>query len=371
MLKQVFERGVGLSTHSDSELITQSLCLIPPDGEVNGPDWPARIRHLMQLAPLSYSLVIMLKDKIYAVRDPYGNRPLCLGKILYPENYMKAQNDNSKEKGWVVASESCAFLTLNRYVREIQPGEIIELSNKGIKTIDIISTPKGKRNAFCIFEYVYFARPNSIFEGQEVYTVRAHCGAQLAIENPVEADVVGSVPESGNAAAFGYSKQSGIQLGELLTKNSYVGRTFIQPTNRLRQLNVALKFSPISANVNGKRVILIDDSIVRGNTIGPIIRLLRKAGAKEVHIRVASPPLRFPCYMGINIPTKKELIANVLDSKKLAKEVGADSLEYLSVEGLVTAVQKDIDKQKYGNFGHCTACLTGNYPGGIPDDLDW
>lgn len=198
---QVLMRGVGLSTHSDSELITQALCLIPPDGEVNGPDWPARIRHLMQLAPLSYSLVIMLKDRIYAVRDPYGNRPLCLGKIV--------SNANSEEvtEGWAVSSESCAFITVTRYVREVLPGEILELTRKGVRTMDVVQTPEGKNLAFCIFEYVYFARPNSIFEGQEVYTVRNLCGAQLAIEHPVEADMVGSVPESGNSAAFGYSRQ--------------------------------------------------------------------------------------------------------------------------------------------------------------------
>lgn len=196
------------------------------------------------------------------------------------------------------------------------------MTRSGVRTVDVVPRPNDDPRAFCIFEYVYFARPNSMFEGQEVYTVRTECGRQLALEHPVQADYVGSVPESGNAAAFGYSKQSEIPLAELLTKNTYVGRSFIQPTTRLRQLNVALKFSPILTNIKEKRVILIDDSIVRGNTIGPIIRLLRRAGAKEVHVRVASPPLRFPCYMGINIPTREELIANVLTSKELAAKVG-------------------------------------------------
>ncbi|KAH1017062.1 amidophosphoribosyltransferase isoform X1 [Dendroctonus ponderosae] len=378
--KQVLDRGVGLSTHSDSELITQALCLIPPDGEVNGPDWPARIRHLMQLAPLSYSLVVMLKDRIYAVRDPYGNRPLCLGKILASTHEMvngftedivnKIVDAEKPADGWVVASESCAFMKITRYMREIKPGEIVELTRSGPKTIDIIPTPAGKAMAFCIFEYVYFARPTSIFEGQEVYNARVHCGRQLALEHPVEADIVGSVPESGNAAAHGYSLQSNIPQGELLAKNTYVGRTFIQPSNRLRQMNVALKFSPILTNVKGKRIILIDDSIVRGNTVGPIIKLLRKSGAKEVHIRIASPPLKFPCYMGINIPTREELIANAKDFEDIALKVGADSLHYLSVEGLVRAVQKDI-KVQGRKIGHCTACLTGEYPGGVPDNLDW
>ena len=222
----------------------------------------------------------------------------------------------------MVSSESCAFLTITTYIREIYPGEILEITRDGVKTIDVVTRPKGIPRAFCIFEYVYFARPNSIFEGQEVYKVRMQSGKQLALEHPVEADFIGSVPESGNASAYGYSLQSNIQLVELLTKNSYVGRTFIQPNNKLRQLNVALKFSPIVENVAGKRIILIDDSIVRGNTIGPIIKLLRKAGAKEVHIRVASPPLRYPCYMGINIPTRGELIANTHKFEDLSVQVG-------------------------------------------------
>ncbi|KAK9886230.1 hypothetical protein WA026_015749 [Henosepilachna vigintioctopunctata] len=376
--KMVLDRGVGLSTHSDSELITQALCLIPPDGEVNGPDWVARIRHFMHLAPLSYALVVMLKDRIYAARDPYGNRPLCLGKILthnseeingHPTLNGYCNDDDSEvSDGWVVSSESCAFLSHTRYVREVYPGEIVEMTQNGIKTMDIVPLPVGKPQAFCIFEYVYFAKPNSIFEGQEVYEVRLECGRQLAKEWSIEADVVGSVPESGNAAAHGYSQQSKIPFGELLAKNNYVGRTFIQPCNKMRQVNVSLKFSPIASNVRGKRIILIDDSVVRGNTMGPIIKLLKRAGATEVHVRVASPPIKYPCYMGINIPTKGELIANRLELDEIAKKVGADSLKYLSVEGLLKAAQKNnTNKRK----GHCTACLTGDYPGGLPEELKW
>lgn len=191
---------MGLSTDSDSELITQALCLIPPEGEVDGPNWPARIKHLMQLSPLSYSIVIMLQDRIYAVRDTYGNRPLCIGKI-------QSETDDNNTEGWLVASESCAFLTLAHYVREVLPGEIIEMTRDGIRTIEIVSRPNLDPPAFCIFEYIYFARANTIFEGQEVYTVRVKCGKRLALEKPVNADFVGAVPESGNAAAFGYSQQ--------------------------------------------------------------------------------------------------------------------------------------------------------------------
>lgn len=375
--RMVLGRGVGLSTHSDSELITQALCLNPPEGESDGPDWPARINHLMRLAPLSYSLVIMLKDKIYAVRDPYGNRPLCLGKILplgssFLMNGCAKNGVDDRAEGWVVSSESCGFLSIGaRYVREVLPGEIVEMSSHGIRTVDVVERPAGNHQAFCIFEYVYFARADSMFEGQMVYSARMQCGRMLARESAVDADIVSSVPESGTAAAHGYARQSGIPFMEVLCKNRYVGRTFIQPSTRLRQLGVAKKFGALSENVKGKRIVLIDDSIVRGNTIGPIIKLLRDAGAAEVHIRIASPPLKYPCYMGINIPTREELIANKMDSFKLAEHVGADSLEYLSVEGLVSAIHYNMRTPPDGVGGHCTACLTGDYPGGLPDDVDW
>ncbi|RZF48423.1 hypothetical protein LSTR_LSTR011376 [Laodelphax striatellus] len=330
----VLSRGVGLSTRSDSELITQALCLTPPGAERDGePDWPARIKNLMKLAPLSYSLVLMEKDRVFGVRDPYGNRPLCLGKIVPINN--------------------------------VYPGEIVEISKTGIKTITIVERPHDDPQAFCIFEYVYFARSDSIFEGQMVYSARLQCGRQLARETLVDADIVSSVPESGTAAAHGFSRESGIPFAEVLCKNRYVGRTFIQPSTRLRQLGVAKKFGALSENLKDKKVILIDDSIVRGNTIGPIIKLLRDAGAKEVHVRIASPPLQYPCYMGINIPTKDELIANHLDPIKLAKHTGADTLAYLSVEGLKLAVRENIDNKEHKSVGHCTACLTGQYPAAL------
>nr|CAD7568136.1 unnamed protein product [Timema californicum] len=365
--KMVLGRGVGLSTHSDSELITQALCLNPPDGEVDGPDWPARIKHLMHLAPLSYSLVIMQKDRIYGVRDPYGNRPLCIGKIVPIKIAGVGDSLQESPEGWVISSESCGFLSIGaRYLREVRPGEIVEMTREGIKTISIVERPNAKPQAFCIFEYVYFARSDSIFEGQMVYSVRMQCGRVLAKESWVDADIVSSVPESGTAAAHGFSRESQIPFAEVLCKNRYVGRTFIQPSTRLRQLGVAKKFGALSENVKGKKLVLIDDSIVRGNTIGPIIKLLRDAGAKEVHVRVASPPLLYPCYMGINIPTREELIANKLDPRMLARHVGADSLAYLSVDGLVQAVKHGIEDRS-SKVGHCTACLTGKYP----EKLEW
>ncbi|CAH1267498.1 PPAT [Branchiostoma lanceolatum] len=371
--QKVMKRGIGLSTGSDSEVITQLLCSIPSDGEPDGPDWQARIRNVMNETLMSYSLVIMTGDCLYAVRDPYGNRPLCIGRLMSGVSFnspVKNGYDSVSEdiEGWVVSSESCSFQSLGAvYQREVQPGEIVRVTKDGIESICVVSRPNQDPPAFCIFEYVYFARADSIMEGQMVYSVRMRCGRQLAKEAPVEADLVSTVPESATPAAMGYAQQSGIPYVEVLNKNRYVGRTFIQPNNRLRQLGVAKKFGALAENFKGKRIVLIDDSIVRGNTIGPIVRLLFNAGAKEVHIRVASPPVKNPCYMGINIPTKEELIANRLEATKLAECLGATSLVYLTVDGLTLAVREGIENSKDNGVGHCTACLTGKYP----VNLEW
>ncbi|KAH8025707.1 hypothetical protein HPB51_010791 [Rhipicephalus microplus] len=363
---QILNKGVGLTTGSDSELIMQILSQPPPTGEEeDGPDWPARIRHLMSLTPTAYSLIMMYDDTIYAVRDPFGNRPLSIGVLVPPSGIKDKTNPQFEYEGWVVSSESCAFKSVSGVLyREVLPGEIVEITKHGPKSVCIVPRPYTAPPAFCIFEYVYFARPDSIFEGQMVYTVRRECGKQLAREAAVEADIVSTVPESATPAALGFSEITKIPYAEVLCKNRYVGRTFIQPSTRLRQLGVAKKFGPLSDNFNGKRIILIDDSIVRGTTVGSIIKLLKEAGAKEVHIRIASPPLHYPCYMGINIPTKEELIANTLDAKQLAETLGAASLVYLSVEGLTTAVQRGVQRPNGGSkeVGHCTACLTGQYP---------
>ncbi|XP_076794816.1 amidophosphoribosyltransferase isoform X3 [Arvicanthis niloticus] len=400
--KKLLRHGIGLSTSSDSEMITQLLAYTPPQEQDDTPDWVARIKNLMKEAPTAYSLVIMHRDVIYAVRDPYGNRPLCIGRLmpvsdikgngslcirrLMPVSDIK-EKKSSETDGWVVSSESCSFLSIGaRYCHEVRPGEIVEISRHGVRTLDIIPRPNGDPVSFCIFEYVYFARPDSMFEDQMVYTVRYRCGQQLAIEAPVEADLVSTVPESATPAALGYATKCGLPYVEVLCKNRYVGRTFIQPNMRLRQLGVAKKFGVLSDNFKGKRIVLVDDSIVRGNTISPIIKLLKESGAKEVHIRVASPPIKYPCFMGINIPTKEELIANKPEFECLAEYLGANSVVYLSVEGLVSSVQQeikfkkqkvkkhDISIQENGNgleyfekTGHCTACLTGQYP----VDLEW
>ncbi|XP_070552675.1 amidophosphoribosyltransferase-like [Ptychodera flava] len=366
--KKVLKHGVGLSTGSDSELITQLLAFSPPEGEPDGPNWPARIRQLMMETRTAYSLIIMYEDSIYAVRDPFGNRPLCIGKLLSPTGFAETKANENDIEGWLVSSESCVFQSMGaKYHREVMPGEIVQISKTGIKTHCVIPRPKNNPPAFCIFEYVYFLRPDTIAEGQMVYSVRKRCGRQLAKEAPVDADLVSTVPESATPAAMGFAEESGLPYVEVLCKNRYVGRTFIQPNTRLRQLGVAKKFGALSENFKGKRIVLIDDSIVRGNTIGPIIKLLKDAGAKEVHVRLASPPIKYPCYMGINIPTKEELIANRLAADQLAEYLGATSVVYLTVDGLVSAVREGIAEKDTTKVGHCTACLTGNYP----VELEW
>ncbi|XP_031556957.1 amidophosphoribosyltransferase-like isoform X2 [Actinia tenebrosa] len=298
---KLLRQGMGLSTSSDSEVITQLLTARPPCGEPEGPDWVARIKYLTNQTQCSYSLVIMTKDCVYAVRDPYGNRPLCIGMLKRTCSSYSPQlkrfnslsdvqsrlHSQDEVLSWIASSESCSFPSIGAVLMyEVNPGEIVQLTPKGPKSLGII--PPAKTDdlpAFCIFEYVYFARADSMFEGQMVYSARQRSGIQLAIEAPVEAEVVSTIPESATPAALGFSLQSGIPYIEVLTKNRYVGRTFIQPSNRLRKLGVNKKFGPLSENFRGKRVVLVDDSIVRGNTIGPIIKLLKQAGAKEYHMR--------------------------------------------------------------------------------------
>ncbi|XP_033743011.1 amidophosphoribosyltransferase-like [Pecten maximus] len=361
--RKLLRHGVGLSSGSDSELITQLLTHMPECGEPDGANWVGRIKRIMQETIASYALVIMNKDKLYAVRDPLGNRPLCVGKLLPAAAFSgKKIMDDSEVDGWVVASESCAFSSIGaQYYREVIPGEVVELSKKGVRSVYIAPKQKHTPPALCIFEYVYFARADSVFEGQMVYMVRQNCGRQLAKEAPVDVDMVSTVPESATPAAMAYATAINKPYGEVFTKNRYVGRSFIQPNMRLRQLAVAKKFGALTQNFKGKRIVLIDDSIVRGVTMIPIVKLLKAEGAKEVHIRIASPPIKYPCYMGINIPTHQELVANKVPVDQLADYFGADSLQYLSVEGLKAAVTEGI-KSEAESVGHCVACLTGDYP---------
>ena len=292
----------------------------------------------------AFSLVFMDEHTLYAARDRHGVRPLVLGKL---------------ETGWVVASESAGLDIVGAaFVREIEPGEFIAIDSNGVRSQRWAEAqPKG-----CLFEYVYLARPDTTIAGSGIHKTRVAIGAQLAKEAPVEADLVIPVPESGTPAAIGYAKESGIPFGMGLVKNSYVGRTFIQPSQTIRQLGIRLKLNPLREIIEGKRIVVVDDSIVRGNTQRAIVRMLREAGAREIHVRISSPPVKWPCYYGIDFATKAELIANGLDTEEIRRSIGADSLGYVSLDGLISATEVASDRL-------CSACFTGEYPIRIPQDL--
>ncbi|MEI7541063.1 MAG: amidophosphoribosyltransferase, partial [Actinomycetes bacterium] len=292
----------------------------------------------------AFSLVFMDEHTLYAARDRHGVRPLVLGKL---------------ENGWVVASESAALDIVGAaFVREIEPGEFIAIDENGVRSKRwAVAEPKG-----CLFEYVYLARPDTTIAGQGIHATRVRIGERLAKESPVEADLVIPVPESGTPAAIGYAKGSGIPFGMGLVKNSYVGRTFIQPSQTIRQLGIRLKLNPLREIIEGKRIVVVDDSIVRGNTQRAIVRMLREAGAREIHVRISSPPVKWPCFYGIDFATRAELVASGLEVEEIRRSIGADSLGYVSLEGLIESTQVDENKL-------CGACFTGNYPIRIPADM--
>ncbi|CAN2226964.1 PurF Glutamine phosphoribosylpyrophosphate amidotransferase [Candidatus Nanopelagicaceae bacterium] len=292
----------------------------------------------------AFSLVFMDEKTLYAARDRHGVRPLVIGKL---------------ERGWVVASETAALDIVGAaFVREVEPGEFLAINEDGIRS-QMWATPDPKG---CIFEYVYLARPDTTIAGQGVHATRVRIGKRLAIESPVEADLVIPVPESGTPAAIGYAQQSGIPYGLGLVKNSYVGRTFIQPSQTIRQLGIRLKLNPLREIIEGKRIVVVDDSIVRGNTQRAIVRMLREAGALEIHVRISSPPVEWPCYYGIDFASRAELIASGLEIEEIRRSIGSDSLSYVSMEGLIAATT--IDENKL-----CTACFTGKYPIAVPADM--
>jgi len=340
--RDLLQRGVGLSTSSDSEVIVQILA----GGHGN---WNSRLRTLMAQAEGAYALTILTRDAVFGIRDPWGFRPLCIGQL--------------DDKGYVLASESCALATIGaKLVREVQPGEIIRLDGEGFHSEQGASP---RRFSLCTFEHIYFARPDSMFQGRVIHKIRQRLGRMLAREAPAEADVVVSVPDSGTPAAIGYAQELGLPFSEGFIKNRYIGRTFIQPKNRLRQNSVQLKFNPLPDNLAGQRVVMVDDSIVRGNTAGPLVQLLRDGGAVEVHVRVSSPPIKHPCFMGVDMATHEELIAHQFDTATICHKIGADSLAYLSLEGMMQAVGA-VDAEGRPS-GYCNACFTGNYP--IPVEL--
>ncbi len=298
---------------------------------------------LPQLAG-AFSLVFIDEHSLYATRDRHGVRPLVLGKL---------------ETGWVVASESAALDIVGAaFVREIEPGELIAIDENGIRSQRWADPePKG-----CLFEYVYLARPDTTIAGRGIHATRVAIGERLALEAPADADLVIPVPESGTPAAIGYAKASGIPFGAGLVKNAYVGRTFIQPSQTIRQLGIRLKLNPLREIIAGKRIVVVDDSIVRGNTQRAIVRMLREAGAREIHVRISSPPVKWPCFYGIDFATRAELIAAGLEVDEIRRSIGADSLSYVSLEGLIEATTIASERL-------CSACFTGQYPIAIPADM--
>ena len=294
-------------------------------------------RRVLPMLRGAFSLVFMDEHTLYAARDPHGVRPLVLGRL---------------ERGWVVASETAALDIVGASpVREIEPGEMIEIDADGVRTTRFARP----RRSGCVFEYVYLARPDTKIAGRSVITSRNAMGEALAREHPVEADLVIATPESGTPAAIGYAQASGIPYGQGLVKNAYVGRTFIQPTQTLRQLGIRLKLNPVREVIGGKRLVVVDDSIVRGNTQRALVRMLREAGAAEIHIRISSPPVLWPCFYGIDFATRAELIATSMSVEQIRESIGADSLGYLSVDGMVEATGQPRSEL-------CTACFTGDYP---------
>ncbi len=286
----------------------------------------------------AYSLVLLTPKQLVAARDPSGVRPLALGR---------------RRSTWVVASETCAFDMIGaKYVRDVNPGEIIVINGNGLRSFDIL---KPSRHAFCIFEFIYFSRPDSLIYGMNVDKVRRRLGRQLAIEHPVKADIVISVPDSSNTAALGFSEASGIRYDIGFIRNHYVGRTFIQPEQKIRDLDVRKKFNVVRGVVDKKKVVIVDDSLVRGTTSKKLVTMLREAGAKEVHLRLSSPPITSPCFYGIDMPTKKELIASSKSVESIRRFLKADSVGYLSLQGMLELPALPPDE-------FCTACFTGKYP---------
>ena len=305
------------------------------------------VMNTMKYIKGAYSLLIMSSQKLIAVRDPQGFRPLCIGKL---------------DKDIVFSSESCALDIMGaEFERDVKPGEVIVVTNNEMKSYDC---KNGQNDGLCIFEYIYFARPDSTIDGINVHRFREEVGKYLAMQAPVDADFVAGVPDSGLDSALGYSKQSKIPYDMAFIKSKYIGRTFIQSTQTKRKSQVVLKLNPIKTTVAGKRIVLVDDSIVRGTTITRLIKILRRAGAKEIHLRIASPKFVGICYFGTDVAKKDELIAVGKTTEEICKEIGADSLEYLSLENL-----RKIAKESY-RTGFCEGCFTGEYPIEVPDEIE-
>ncbi|HEV7148419.1 MAG TPA: amidophosphoribosyltransferase [Pedococcus sp.] len=326
---------LGRGNTTDTALVT-ALLADDPDRSLE-----AAALDLLPRLRGAFCFVFMDEHTLYAARDPQGIRPLVLGRL---------------ERGWVVASETAALDIVGAsMIREVEPGELIAIDEDGLRSQRFAeAAPKG-----CVFEYVYLARPDTTINGRGVHESRVEMGRTLAREHPVEADMVMPTPESGTPAAIGYAQESGIPYGQGLVKNSYVGRTFIAPSQTIRQLGIRLKLNPLREVIKGKRLVVVDDSIVRGNTQRALVRMLREAGAAEVHVRISSPPVRWPCFYGIDFATRAELIATGIGVEEVCTSIGADSLGYISEEGMIAATDQPASAL-------CTACFTGSYPVGVP-----
>lgn len=339
IFRELSDAGYIFHTTTDTEVIAHLILSAPYA------DWLDRLKYAARRLQGAFSLTMLTREALFAVRDPWGVRPLCLGKL---------------NGGWVVASETCALDHIGAdLVREIEPGEIIRIDEHGVTSYREPVT----RRALCIFEYIYFARPDSIINGKLVYPTRLAMGANLSKEYPVDADIAMGIPDTATVAGIGYAQASGIRYSEGLVKNRYVGRTFIAPDQRIRDLGVQLKFNPLRQMIDGKRLVVVDDSIVRGTTTPKVINLLRKAGAKEIHMRICAPPLKYPCFLGVDMATRAELIASRQSVESIRKFIGADSLGYLSMEGLYDAI--GLPKSSF-----CTACFTGDYPMPVQLEMD-
>ena len=344
-LREQMELGGAIfHTNSDTEVIAYAIT----KARLHKSSIEDAILEAMKTIKGAFSDVVMSPQKLIGVRDPYGFRPLCIGRL-----------DNG---GWVIASETCALDSVNAtFVRDVEPGEVVVIDKNGLRSLksDIQVDKKG----LCVFEFIYFARPDSVVDGTSVHEARKRAGAYLAKAHPVDADVVIGVPDSGLDAAVGYAEESGIPYGMGFLKNKYIGRTFIQPTQEERENLVRIKLNAIKKTVCGKRVVMIDDSIVRGTTCARIVRILREAGAKEVHMRVSSPPFLFPCYFGTDIDSKDKLIANNHTVEEIRQIIGVDSLGYLPKENVV-----QLAKETHLDF--CTGCFTGEYPAETPEEFN-
>ena len=333
--------NVSFSSSTDSEVLAYMLVNAP------GKNWEERMSYCMRNSKGAFSAVVQTKDSLIAFKDPLGIRPLCLGKL---------------DGGWIVASESAAIdLVSGEFIRELEPGETVIIDNNGVRSF--VWPGRDNREALCVFELIYFSRPDSVLAGSRIYLQRRAMGARLAKEYPADADLVIGIPDSATAAAMGYSEESGIPYSDGLIRNRYIGRTFIEPDQKSRDIDVKLKFNSLPEVIKGKRLVVVDDSIVRATTTPMVIDMLRKAGAKEIHMRVCAPPIKWPCHFGVDMATRKELVAANHSEESIRELIGADSLGYLSLEGLL---EVNADKTK----GFCHACFSGEYPIPIQLELD-